>query len=120
MKTLFLMLPHPLNKFETKVLLKWRTAKFKLRGVYLRNNLPETKDGTYIMNLDEYRSIETHWIALDVDYDNLTYFDSWVHSKRNLKIHRKQKYHHKYSYNTSIWFNNVWILWYWFDWFYVE
>ena len=30
------------------------------------------------MNLDEYESIETHWIALYVNGDNVTYFDSLV------------------------------------------
>ena len=29
------------------------------------------------MNLDEYKSIGTHWIVLYVDGDNVTYFDSF-------------------------------------------
>ena len=28
-----------------------------------RNNLPNIKDGAYVINLYEYESIETHWIA---------------------------------------------------------
>ena len=28
----------------------------------------------YIINLDEYESIETHWIALHVNAENLTCF----------------------------------------------
>ena len=29
------------------------------------------------MNLDEYSDIETHWVALYVQNDNVTYFDSF-------------------------------------------
>ena len=29
----------------------------------------------YIINLDEYESIETHWIALHVNAENLTCFN---------------------------------------------
>ena len=32
-----------------------------------RNNLQKTKDGAYVINLDEYESIGTHWIALYVN-----------------------------------------------------
>ena len=35
-------------------------------GVYLRNNLPKTKDGAYAINLDEFKSTGTLWIALYV------------------------------------------------------
>ena len=34
-------------------------------------------DGAYIMNLDEYESIETYWIVLYVNAKNVTYFDSF-------------------------------------------
>ena len=34
-------------------------------------------DGTYIINLDEYESIGTHWIALCVNVKNVAYFDSF-------------------------------------------
>ena len=33
-------------------------------------------DGAYVINLDEYESIGTHWIVLYVNAKNLTYFDS--------------------------------------------
>ena len=42
-----------------------------------RNNLPKIKDGAYVISLDEYESIGTHWIALYVNAENLTYFDSF-------------------------------------------
>ena len=35
------------------------------------------KDGAFMINLDEYESIGTHWIALYVNDNNLTYFDSF-------------------------------------------
>ena len=35
------------------------------------------KGGTYIINLDEYSDIGTHWVALYVHNDNFAYFDSF-------------------------------------------
>ena len=37
------------------------------------------KDGVYVISLDEYKSIGTHWIALHMNDDNVTYFDSFEH-----------------------------------------
>ena len=34
-------------------------------------------DEAYVINLDEYKSIGTHWITLYVNGDNITYFDSF-------------------------------------------
>ena len=48
----------------------------KFNGVYSRNNLPKTKDEVYLINLDEYESIRTHWIVLYVNGDNITYLYS--------------------------------------------
>ena len=31
----------------------------------------------YVINLDEYKSIGTHWIALYVNAKNVSYFDSF-------------------------------------------
>ena len=47
-----------------------------------RDNLPERssteiKDGTYVINLDEYSDIGTHWVALYVYNNDFTYFDSF-------------------------------------------
>ena len=66
------MLPHPLANFEIQ---KYKNEP-KFNSAYSRNNLSKIKDGAYKINLDEYESIETHWIALYV-YDNVTYFDSF-------------------------------------------
>ena len=45
--------------------------------VHSRDNLPKIKDGTYVINLDEYFNIGTHWIALHVLNNNVTHFDSF-------------------------------------------
>ena len=54
-------------------------------GVYSRNNLSKIKDVEYIINLDAYKSIGTHWIALYDNDNNVTYFDIFGvnSSKRN-------------------------------------
>ena len=35
------------------------------------------KDVAYVKNIDEFKSIRTHWMALYVNYNNATYFDSF-------------------------------------------
>ena len=50
----------------------------RFSGVYSRDNLPQKiKDGAYIINLDEYSDIGTHWVALYVSNNDVTYFDSF-------------------------------------------
>ena len=39
--------------------------------------LDKIKDGGYVINLDEYSDIGTHWIALYVNTKSVTYFDSF-------------------------------------------
>ena len=67
------MLPHPVTNFKIQ---KYYQNEHKLNGVYSRNSLSNIKDGAYIINL-KYESIETHWIALHVNADNVTKFDSF-------------------------------------------
>ena len=69
------MPPHPLINFEIG---KYYQNEPKFNGVYSRNNLPRVKDGAYIINLNKYKSIGTHWIALYVNGNNIIYFDSFV------------------------------------------
>ena len=58
----FLILPHPLTNFELQ---KYYKNKPRLNGVFSRNNLPKKiKDRAYIINLDKYSDVGTHWIAL--------------------------------------------------------
>ena len=68
------MLPHPLINFEIQ---KYYQNEPKFNGVYSRNNLSKIKDGACIINLDEYESIGTHWIALYVNAENIKSFDSF-------------------------------------------
>ena len=50
----------------------------RFNGVYSRDNLcDEIKDGVYVINLDEYADIGTHWVALYVKNNDVTYFDSF-------------------------------------------
>ena len=47
-------------------------------GVYSRDNLPDKiKDKAYVINLDEFSDIGTHWKALYVNTKTVTYFDSF-------------------------------------------
>ena len=58
-------------------------------NVYLRDNLPDKiRDGAYVINLDEYSDIETHWIALYVQNNDVTYFDSFgvEHIQKEIKV----------------------------------
>ena len=68
------MLPHSLTNFAIQ---KYYQYEPKFNCVFSRNNLPKIKDGAYVVNLDEYKSIRTNWIALYVDDINVTYFDSF-------------------------------------------
>ena len=68
------MPPHPLTNFEIQ---KYYQNEPKFNGVYLRNNLPKIKNGTYVINFDEFKSIGTLWIALYVNGKNIVYFDSF-------------------------------------------
>ena len=68
------MSPHPLTNFEIQ---KYYQNKPKFNCVYSRNNFAKIKDGTYLINLDDFKSIGTHWLALYVKGNNIIYFDSF-------------------------------------------
>ena len=69
------MTPHPLTNFEIKT---YYQNEPTFIGVYSRDNLPDQiKDGGYVINLDEYYDIGTQWIALYVNNETATYFDSF-------------------------------------------
>ena len=78
------MPPHPLTNFETQ---KYYQNEPKFNGVYSGNNLPKIKDGSYVINLDWYESIGTHWIALYMVAENVTYFDSFgvAHFRKEIR-----------------------------------
>ena len=59
-------------------IIKYYENESRFNGVYSRDNLPnKIKDGAYVINLDEYSDIGTHWIALYVKNNYITYFDSF-------------------------------------------
>ena len=58
----FLTPPHPLTNFKIQ---KYYKNEARSNGGFSRNNLPKKiKDGAYVINLDEYADVGTHWIAL--------------------------------------------------------
>ena len=67
--------PHPLTNFEIQ---EYHQNEPRLNGVFSRDNLPNSiKNSAYVINLDEYRNIGTHWVALYVNNKTLIYFDSF-------------------------------------------
>ena len=69
------MTPHPLTNFEIQT---YYENEPRFIGVYSRDNLlDKIKDGRYLIHLDEYYDIGTHWIALYVNNETVTYFDSF-------------------------------------------
>ena len=77
---IFLIQPHPLTSFEIQ---KYYQNDLRFNGVYSRDNIPKMKfhnkikDGAYVINLDEHSDIGTHWIALYILNNKVTYFDSF-------------------------------------------
>ena len=74
---------HPLTNFEIQ---EYYQNEPKCNGVYSRDNLPKIKDGAYVINLDEYSDIRTHWVASYIggaspkdirNNNNAIYFDSF-------------------------------------------
>ena len=67
------MPPHLLTNFEIQ---KYDQNEREFNGVYSRNSLAEIIDRAYVINLDEYESIRTYWIAFYVNDNKVTYLDS--------------------------------------------
>ena len=77
--------PHPLTNFEIQ---EYYQNEPRFNGVFSRDNMPNNnirpkglgstvKNGAYVINLDEYHDIGTHWVALHVNNKTATYFDSF-------------------------------------------
>ena len=76
--------PHPLTNFEIQ---KYSQNKPRFNGVFSRDNLPNSirpkglssavKNAAYVINLDEYHDIGTHWVVLYVNNKTIIYFDSF-------------------------------------------
>ena len=65
---------HRLTNFEIQ---KYYQNEPRFNSVYSRDNWPKIKDGAYVINLDEYSDIGTHWVALYMSNNDVTYFDSF-------------------------------------------
>ena len=57
----FLIPPHSLTNFEIQ---KYYQNKPIFNGVSSRKICLKNKGGAYVINLDEYADVGTHWIAL--------------------------------------------------------
>ena len=71
----FLMPPHPLTIIEIQ---RYYQNEPRFNGAISRNNLPKIiTDGAYVISLDEYADLGTHWIALFCNRNEIVYFDSF-------------------------------------------
>ena len=70
-----LMPSHPLTNFQIQTYYQNepRLMVFFQEIIYLK----KIKDGAYVINLDEYADVGTHWIALFCNKNEIVYFDSF-------------------------------------------
>ena len=69
--------PHPLTNFEVQ---EYYQNEPRFNGVFSRDNLPNViKSGAYVINLDEYHDIGTHWVALYVQSTSV--YDPYANNK---------------------------------------
>ena len=70
-----MILPHLLTNFEIQA---YYQNEPRFNGVYSRDNFNDKiKNGAYVINLDEYHDIGTHWVALYLNNKSDAYFDSF-------------------------------------------
>ena len=65
---------HPLNITNIN---NYYNYKLRFDGAFLRNNLSRTRNGVYVINLDNEKSKRTHWVLLLIDINTIVYFDSF-------------------------------------------
>ena len=66
---------YPLTNFEIQ---EFCQNDPRFNGVFSRYNLPNIiKNDAYVINLDEYHNIGTHWVALYVNNKIAIYFESF-------------------------------------------
>ena len=66
---------HPLTNCEIQ---KYYKNEPRFNGVFSRNNLlKKIKDGAYVISLDEYADVGTHWIASFCNRNEIFYFNSF-------------------------------------------
>ena len=64
----------PLTNFEITDYFKGVKA---FNGVFLRNNLPNLKNGAYVINLNHSKNTGTHWVVIFVKENEVIYFDTF-------------------------------------------
>ena len=69
----FLIPPHPLTTFEIQKYYKNDLMVFFQEIIYLK----KIKVGAYVINVDEYADVGTHWIALFCNGNEIVYFNSF-------------------------------------------
>ena len=76
--------------FDQRFLIPSHTlTNFEIWTYYSRDNLPDKiRGGAYVINLDKYSDIGTHWIALYTLNNKVTYSDSFgvEHIPNKVKI----------------------------------
>ena len=71
----FLIPSHPLTNFEMQ---RYYQNEPRFSGAFWRNTfLLKIKDGAYVINLDDYADVGTHWIALFCNRNEVVCFDSF-------------------------------------------
>ena len=70
----FLIQLHLLTDFQIQ---NYYQNKPKFNGIYSRKKILKAKDVAYVISLNEFKSIGTHWAALYVNGNKATYFESF-------------------------------------------
>ena len=74
-KTMGFLIPvHPLTNFEIQ---KFYKNEPKFNGGFSRKLPKKIKDAAYVINLDEYADVGTHWIAIFCNRNEIFYFNSF-------------------------------------------
>ena len=69
------MPPHPVTNLEIR---RYYRNEPRFNGVYSGDNLPKKiQNGAYVINLDKYADVGTHWISLYYKQCDIIYFDSF-------------------------------------------
>ena len=68
----------PFHQLTNIEIIEYYKNEPRFNGVYSRNNLSnKIKKRAYVIHLDEYTNIGTHWIALFIKPKYTVYFDSF-------------------------------------------
>ena len=67
----------PLHLLNNMEITNYFNDEPTFNGVFSRNNLPRTKDGAYVINLDDKNSNGIHWVSLFIDRNTTGFFDSF-------------------------------------------